>query len=269
VPAHDVNCLALAGVLAHIGRAEGPPVVPLNIIGDFGGGGLLLAFGVVSAVLEVARSGRGQVVDAAMLDGLTLLMAGTFAMLQQGSWSAARGTNALDGGAPFYTVYRTSDDRYVSVGAMEPQFYASLLELTGFGPSEIDELVAAQHDRARWPEVTERLAAVFATRSAADWEVLADECETCLAPVLGMADVPAHPHLVARGSFLDIGGLTQPAPAPRFSRTPGVVVAGAPVPGSDTRPVLAEWGLGEEQIADLVAGGVVADRGARVRTAGR
>jgi len=269
MPTHDINCLALAGVLAHIGEPGGPPVIPLNIIGDFGAGGLLLAYGIVCAALEVGRSGRGQVVDAAMLDGLTLLMAGTYAMLQNGSWLPARGVNLCDGGAPFYNVYRTLDHGYVSVGAIEPKFFAALLALCGIGSDangDIDALVAAQHNRAGWPELTARLQALFATRTRAEWETLAQRHETCLTPVLDMTEAPQHPHLLQRGSFLDVGGICQPAPAPRFSRTPGAVVSAAPRPGGDTRHVLAWWGFSNDEVDRLLDGGAAGEAAARDQT---
>jgi alpha-methylacyl-CoA racemase len=253
-PAHDINCLALAGVLAHVGTAGGPPVIPLNIIGDFGAGGMLLAYGVMCAALAAARSGRGQVVDASMLDGLTLLMASTFAMLQNGSWLPERGVNLCDGGAPFYNVYRTLDGGYVSVGAIEPQFFAAMLTLCGAanGDEDVDALLAAQHDRAGWPALTARLRTLFAAKTRKEWEHLADQHKTCLAPVLGLTEAPRHPHLVERGSFLEIGGIVQPSPAPRFSETPGAIHSPAPRLGQDTRRVLTGWGLGDAEVDRLL-----------------
>ena len=265
VPAHDINCLALAGVLAHVGTAGGAPVIPLNIIGDFGAGGMLLAYGVMCAALAAARSGRGQVVDASMLDGLTLLMASTFAMLQNGSWLPERGVNLCDGGAPFYNVYRTLDGGYVSVGAIEPKFFAALLTLCGAaaGDEDRDTLLAAQHDRAGWPALTARLQALFATRTREQWEHLAEQHETCLAPVLDLTEAPRHPHLVERGSFLEVGGTIQPAPAPRFSETPAAVSSPAPHPGQDTRRVLAEWGLSGAEVGRLLRQGAAGEGQAR------
>jgi alpha-methylacyl-CoA racemase len=241
---HDINYIALAGVLAHIGRAGEPPVPPLNLVGDFGGGGMLLAFGVVCALLETSRSGQGQVVDAAMVDGSAIM----------GLWSETREANLLDGGAPFYDVYETADGGYVSIGSLEPQFYAELLRLTGL---EGEEGLGAQMDRSEWPAMKKRLAAVFRTKTRDEWCRVMEGTDVCFAPVLTMREATGHPHNQARQTFVERQGVTQPAPAPRFSRTPGAI-AGPPVtPGAHTDEALAACGFSHGEIADLRAAGVV------------
>ena len=214
---HDIDFIAVAGALSPLGPAGARPHAPLNLLGDFAGGGLLLAVGVLAALLERTRSGRGQVIDAAMVDGSALLTALLHGMIATGMWSGDRGTNLLDGGAPFYDTYRTADGSFVAVGALEPQFYAALLDglgLTG------DPSLPAQHDAARWPELRSRLAARFATRTRDEWTTVFADRDACVAPVLDPRSAPAFPHLQERGTFVSVGGLTQPAPAPRFSRTP-------------------------------------------------
>src|SRR5215211_743357 len=213
---HDIDYIALAGALHPVGPADGPPVPPLNLLGDFGGGGMLLALGVVAALLEAARSGRGQVVDAAMVDGAALLTTQLHELLAAGLWTDRRGANLLDGGAPFYGVYETADGRHLAVGALEPQFWAELLERLGLDAAELP----AQLDRNGWPELRERLAALFRTRPRDEWCELLAGTDACVAPVLGLGEAPAHRHNRARGTFVDVGGVVQPAPAPRFSRTP-------------------------------------------------
>jgi len=244
---HDINYIALAGVLAHIGRRGQPPTPPINLIGDFGGGGLLLAFGMVCALLERVRSGKGQVVDAAMVDGAAALMTIFHSAQQSGFWSDETGDNLLDSGAPFYDVYQTSDDRYVSVGAIEPQFYARLLELTGLD----QEPLAPQMDRSGWPRLRERLAAVFRTRSRDEWCALLEGSDTCFAPVLTMAEAREHPHNRARGTFVDVQGIAQPGPAPRFSRSTARISRPPAAGAAHTDEVLEEWGLGPDEIARL------------------
>jgi alpha-methylacyl-CoA racemase len=214
---HDLNYVALTGMLHAMGDADRPPPPPLNLVGDFGGGGMMLAFGVVCAMLEARASGRGQVVDAAMTDGAALLGAMMSGLRAHGLWSGARGTNLLDGGAPFYATYACADGRFIAVGAIEPQFYAQLLALTGAS----DPAFARQWDRDGWPALKDKFAALFATRTRDAWCALLEGTDACFAPVLDMDEAPRHPHNAARATFVDVDGVTQPAPAPRFSRTPG------------------------------------------------
>jgi alpha-methylacyl-CoA racemase len=245
---HDINYIALAGALAHIGRAGQPPVPPLNLVGDFGGGGMLLAFGVVCALLEASRSGQGQVVDAAMVDGSAILMSMMHGLSAMGLWSEERGANLLDGGAHFYDVYETADGGYVSIGSIEPQFYAELLRLTGL---EAESDLPAQMDRSQWPAMKERLAAVFRTRTRDQWCELMEGTDVCFAPVLTMREAARHPHNQARNTFVEVEGVTQPAPAPRFSRTPGGIAGPPAVPGAHTDEALTDWGLSDDEIAKL------------------
>lgn len=246
---HDINYIALAGALDPIGRAGEPPLAPLNLIGDFGGGGMLLAFGVVCGLLETVRSGKGQVVDAAMVDGAAVLMTFIHGLRYMGLWSGGRGENLLDSGAPFYEVYETADNKFVSVGAIESKFYAELLRLTGLEEEEED--LPPQVDRNRWPELKERMAKLFRTRTRDEWCEILEGTDACFAPVLGMTEAAEHPHNRERGTFVEIGGLVQPAPAPRFSRT--VVEAGGPPPrpGQHTEEALLDWGFSVEEVAKL------------------
>ena len=248
---HDIDYIALAGALHPIGPAGGPPVPPLNLLGDFGGGGMLLALGVVAALLEAGRSGRGQMVDAAMVDGAALLTTQLHELLAAGLWTDRRATNLLDGAAPFYTVYETADARHLAVGALEPQFWAELLERIGLPADDLP----AQLDRDAWPLVRERLAAVFRTRTRDEWCRLLEGTDACVAPVLSLLEAPSHPHNRARTTFVEVGNVTQPAPAPRFSRTPSA----HPDPGGPaSHELLATWGLSEERIARLRASGALA-----------
>ena len=251
---HDINYLALAGALHPIGRAGEAPVPPLNLVGDFGGGGMLLAFGVVCALLEAGRSGRGQVVDAAVVDGAALLTTLFHELAAVGLWRWERGANLLDGGAPFYGVYETSDGGYVSVGALEPGFYRELLERLGLGEARDLPL---QADRDRWPELRERFAAVIRTRTRDEWCRLAEGGDACLAPVLSPAEAPEHPHNRHRGTFVDTPEGPRPAPAPRFSRTPCAPPGPAPVPGQHTGEALADWGFTAGELASLREAGTV------------
>ena len=215
-PGHDINYVALAGALDALPRAPGtPPFPPLNLLGDFGGGGMLLALGVLAALFERSSSGRGQIVDASMVDGVALLTTLFHGMRAEGLWSEP-GTNVLDGGAPFYNVYETADHRYVTIGAGEPQFYAELVKLLGLG----DELIGQQSDPSTWADAKRQLTDVFKTKTRDEWCALLEGTNTCFAPVLSMDEAPKHPHHVARGTFVEIDGVVQPAPAPRFSRTP-------------------------------------------------
>lgn len=253
---HDINYISLAGVLGAIGRAGEAPVPPLNLVGDFGGGGMLLAFGVVCALLEAARSGQGQVVDAAMIDGSALLMTMFHGMAASGSWRPERGTNLLDSGAPFYDVYETADGGYVSVGSLEPQFYAELLRLSGLGETAAD--LPAQLDRSQWPAMKKRLAEVFRSKTRDEWTALMEGSDVCFAPVLSMAEAPAHPHNAARHTFTEVAGIPQAAPAPRFSRTPGAISRPPAHPGQHTEEALRDWGFGPGDIASLRAAEVIA-----------
>ena len=249
---HDIDYIALTGALHAIGRAGEAPVPPLNLVGDFGGGGMLLGFGLVCALLEAQRSGRGQVVDAAMVDGAALLTTMFWGMRAARQWTDARGANVLDSGAPWYDTYRTRDGGYMAVGAIEGKFYAEMLHRLGLA----SERLPAQHDRARWPELRTRLAAAFATRTRDEWTRVFEGSDACVAPVLSFAEAPAHPHAQARGAYTDAGGTLQPAPAPRFSVTPGAVRSAPPERGAGGRAALRDWGFDDAAIADLRAAGV-------------
>ncbi|CAP40593.1 CaiB/BaiF CoA transferase family protein [Bordetella petrii] len=218
---HDINYLAASGVLHSIGPETGPPVVPLNLIGDFGAGGMLLLTGVLAALLESRQSGKGQVVDAAMVDGALSMLAPILGRWQRGQWQDRRASNLLDGGAPFYTTYATSDDKAVAVGAIEPRFYAALLTGLGLDAGSLPD----QHDQASWPDMRARLARIFARHPRDHWAGVFQDTEACVTPVLSLAEVPRHPHFVARSSFQQINNVLHPAPAPRFSRTPGEISA--------------------------------------------
>ena len=249
---HDIDYVALSGALHPIGPADRSPAVPLNYIADFGGGGMLMAVGVLAALVERQRSGDGQVVDAAMVDGAALLSSMFHGLRSMGLWSDTRGTNALDGAAPYYRTYATADGGFVAVGALEPQFYAQLLAVVG-----LDEADWPQHERGRWPALADRLAEVFAGRSRDEWAAAFAGTDACAAPVLGLAEAPAHPHLAARRTFVDVAGVAQPAPAPRFSRTPPADPRAPRQAGADTDEVLAAAGLTPATIAELRAAGVV------------
>ena len=236
---HDINYIALTGALDAIGASGGPPIPPLNLVGDFGGGGMLLALGLLAAHVESLRSGKGQVVDAAMIDGASLLMTSIHGFKAAGLWTGGRGANLLDGGAPWYGVFETADGRYVSLGAIEPRFYAIFLERAGIDPVSLP----AQHDTARWPELRVALEGEFRRRSLAEWRTALEGSDACFAPILSMDEAPCHPHMVARESFVTIEGVVQPAPAPRFSRTPSAVQRPPPHAGQHTDEVLAEWGV--------------------------
>ena len=250
---HDINYIALSGALHAFGRKGQPPTPPLNLVGDFGGGGMLLAFGIVCALYEARQSGRGQVVDAAMVDGAASQMSLIYGLLASGLWLDERGVNLLDSGAHFYDTYETSDGKWVAVGSIEPQFYALLLQGAGIDDSEFEN----QFDRQCWPELREKLAKVFKTRSRYEWCEIMEGTDACFAPVLSLGEAPDHPHNVARGTFVDIEGVRQPAPAPRFSRTPGSISSPPPKPGEHTESVLADWGLSEDRIASLKETGAI------------
>jgi alpha-methylacyl-CoA racemase len=241
---HDIDYIALAGALHPIGERGGAPVPPANLLGDFGGGGLLLAFGVLAALVDRATSGRGQVVDAAMVDGAALLSTYLHGMAARGMWTDQRGSNLLDGGAPFYRSYRTLDGGWMAVGAIEPQFYAELVRLLGLDAAALPD----QMDRSRWPDLEAAIAAAFAERSRDEWTKVFDATDACVSPVLAPGEAHTHPHNAARGTFVEVAGLTQPAPAPRFARTPATAAPAAPSSTGDPA-VLTEWGLTPDQAA--------------------
>ena len=256
---HDINYISLAGSLAHFARAGEAPVPPLNMVGDFGGGGMFLAYGVVCALLEAQRSGRGQVVDTAMVDGAAVLMSMFWAFKSAGIFDENKpGTNLLDTGAHFYDVFECSDGKYVSLGSIEPQFYAELMRLTGL---EGDPEFARQMDQSMWPALKDRLRGVMRSKTRAEWCAIMEHTDVCFAPVLTMSEAAEHPHNVERGTFIEVAGTKQPAPAPRFSRTRPEVAMAPAHPGQHSRAVLADWGLGADRIDQLVASGAVADSG--------
>jgi alpha-methylacyl-CoA racemase len=251
---HDVNYIALAGALEPIGRRGEAPMPPLNLIGDYGGGGMLLAFGVVCGVVEAQRSGQGQVVDAAMVDGAAVLMTMTHALRAMGVWNDERGTNLLDTGAHFYNVYETADGKYVAIGSIEPQFYAELLRLTGLEGEELPW----QHDRQEWPALKDRLAAIFKTKTRDEWRDLMEGTNVCFAPVLSIPEAIEHPHNVDRGTFVEVAGIRQPGPAPRFSRTVPEISSPPPHAGQHTDEVLAAAGFDPDRVAKLREAGAIA-----------
>ncbi|WP_432970084.1 CaiB/BaiF CoA transferase family protein [Dactylosporangium sp. CA-233914] len=234
---HDINYIALTGALHSIARPGQPPSVPVNLVGDFGGGSMLCLVGVLAALWERECSGRGQVIDVAMVDGASLLMQMTWAMFGAGAWVDRPASNLLDGGAPFYDVYQCADGRYVALGALEPPFYAALLAGLGLDAAELPE----QYDRAGWPELRARIAARLATRTRDEWTAVFAGTDACVTPVLSLAEAPADPHLSARGTFTDIDGTTQPAPAPRFSRSTPTNPRPPRTPGADNESVLRDW----------------------------
>ena len=251
---HDLNYIALTGALHAIGRADSPPPPPLNLVGDFGGGGLMLAYGILAALLERTRSGKGQVVDAAMVDGAAALMAIIFGAHASGWWRDERASNMLDGGAHFYDCYETKDGKYVSIGSIEPQFYAQLLELTGLK----GEPLPHQMDRSAWPKLKERLAGIFKTKTRDEWCEVMEGTDVCFAPVLSLAEAPEHPHIKARNTFVEVEGVRQPGPAPRFSRTPGVIERPPAHAGEHTDEALADWGFPSGDVAQLRNSGAIA-----------
>ncbi len=250
---HDINYIALSGALHAIGTQDGGPAVPLNLIGDFGGGGMLLAFGLVCAVLEARTSGTGQVVDAAMTDGAAALMAMIYGMAGNGQWTDRRQANLLDGGAPFYGTYRCADGKWVAVGALEPQFYALLLDKLGLD----DPAFRAQSDRSMWPRLRAALTDAFARRTRQEWCEVLEGTDSCFAPVLDLAEAPAHPHNASRGTLEQRDGIVQPAPAPRFSRTPAALRRPPPQPGEHGREILAEHGFSPAEIQALQDAGAL------------
>lgn len=253
VAGHDINYVALSGALHGVGRPHEPPPPPLNYVGDFGGGAMMLAFGILAAIHESRQSGRGQVVDAAMTDGAALLSAMMYGMKAGGEWSNRRGANLIDGGAPFYDTYACADGKFVAVGAIEPQFYEELLRLCEIG----DPAFLAQNDCDGWPNLKSKLAAILETRTRDQWCELLEGSEACFAPVLDWDEAPAHPHNQARNTFVTVDGVVQPAPAPRFSLTPPPIPSGPSPRGGDTDSVLEAWGIDDDQRDKLRAAGVI------------
>ena len=249
---HDIDYIALAGALEPLGRAGQPPTPPLNVIGDFAGGGMLLAFGIAAAAFERERTGQGQVIDAAMVDGAALMLTPFYGARASGFWTE-RGTNLLDTGAPFYEVYETSDGQWVAVGAIEPQFYAALLSVLGLDAAALPD----RDDRANWPGLKERFASVFRTRTRDEWVAAAEGADACLAPVLTPLEATRHPHNDARGTFLELHGVPQPAPAPRFSRSRLDPPAPPQQPGASTEAALAGFGFDAADVEKLRAAGVL------------
>ena len=244
---HDIDYIALAGVLNAIGHEGSRPVPPLNLVGDFGGGGMLLAFGIACALLETRTSGRGQVVDAAMIEGAGLLSTMLWGLHAAHRWSDARGVNVLDSGAPWYDTYATRDGKFFAIGAIEPKFYVELLQRLGLA----DEPSPAQHDRNGWPVLRERFARAFAARTRAEWERIFEGTDACTFPVLDFGEAAAHPHARARGAHVELDGVVQPAPSPRFSRTPARVRSAPPERGAHGREALRDWGFDADAIAQL------------------
>ncbi|MET0727369.1 MAG: CaiB/BaiF CoA-transferase family protein [Acidimicrobiales bacterium] len=251
---HDINYIALAGALEPIGRRGGAPVPPLNLVGDFGGGGMLLAYGLVCGLLSAQRTGEGQVVDAAMVDGAALLTTMFHAFRAMGIWNDERGTNMLDSGAHFYDVYETADGTYVSIGSIESKFYSELLRLTDLEGEDLPH----QHDQTQWPALKERLAEVFRTKTRDDWCEIMEGTDVCFAPVLSLSEAPEHPHNIHRGTFTELAGVVQPSPAPRFSGTPGAVQRVPAHAGQHTPEVLAEWGFDTDRVSQLRDSGAIA-----------
>jgi alpha-methylacyl-CoA racemase len=251
---HDINYIALAGLLGQIGRAGERPVPPLNVVGDFGGGGMILAFGMVTGILSARSTGFGQVIDAAMVDGAALLMAMIHGFAANGKWVSERGVNLLDTGAPFYEVYETADRQYMAVGAIEPKFYFELVGLLGLDSN----FLPAQMDRPQWPAMKELFASRFKSRTRAEWTEVFEGSDACVTPVLSMSEAPRHPHNIARRTFIEVGGADQPAPAPRFSSMAPSASRKAPIPGQHTDVILGELGLSNAEVQALRSSGTVA-----------
>jgi alpha-methylacyl-CoA racemase len=250
---HDINYLAITGALHCLGEADRPPPPPLNLVADLGGGALYLVVGLLAAAMEARQSGRGQTIDVAMIDGVTHLMSAFQAFRQQGSWTGRRTDNIVDGGAPFYGSYATSDGKFIAVGAIEPQFYASLLKVMGIDGERLPD----QNDRAAWPEMRKRFAKVFATHTRDEWVAIAAGRDACLAPVLTIDEAPAHPQMQTREVYASFDELRHPSPAPRFSRTPSELRRPTPAAGQDSRQAFADWGIPAEQVAALEAAGML------------
>ncbi len=250
---HDLNYISITGAVGSMGKPGEKPPIPLNLVGDFGGGALYLAMGVCAALVEAGRSGKGQVIDVAMSDGAASLMTMFYGFRASGMWSEKRYDNMLDGGAHFYDTYETSDGKYVGIGSIEPQFYALLREKAGLTDPEFDH----QHDKAKWPSLKAKLAAVIKTKTRDEWDALMLGTDVCYAPILSLDEAPKHPHNAARETFLTIDGVVQPAPAPRFSRTVSKVGGPAPEVGADNEAALKDWGFDAAAVAALKAGGAI------------
>lgn len=254
---HDINYIALTGALDRIGSSDSPPVPPLNLLGDYAGGALYLAFGLMCAVFDARQSGKGQVVDAAMVDGVTSLMTVFHAFRQLGEIDPRRGMNLLDGGAPYYGCYETSDGKYVAVGAIEARFYDVLLDLIGLDRESLPD----RNDRGNWPELRRRFETVFKTRTRAEWAERLEGTDACFSPVLSLDEVALHPHNRERGALVEINGVEQPQPTPRFSRTPGRVVRAAPARGEHTIEALNDWNVDATMIDAALAAGAFGNVG--------
>jgi len=250
---HDVNYIALTGAAYAMGHADRPPAPPLNLVGDFGGGGMLLAVGVLAALLEAAKSGKGQVVDAAMTDGAAVLMTALYGLHGSGYWTDQREGNILDGGAHFYDIYETKDGKYISIASIEAKFYDELLRLTGFSDPEHE----GHRDRRQWKDLASKMASLIRTKTRDEWCKVLEGTDVCFAPVLSLSEAPHHPHNVSRQTFVTHDGVTQPAPAPRFSRTPSRIQKSPSPDGADTEAVLADWGFSTAAIADLKSQGAI------------
>jgi alpha-methylacyl-CoA racemase len=250
---HDINYLALTGALHCLGDADCPPPPPLNLVADLGGGALYLVVGLLAAAMEARRSGQGQTIDVAMIDGVTHLMSAFQSYRQQGSWTDRRGDNIVDGGAPFYRSYATGDGKFIAVGAIEPHFYANLLEVMGIDGEKLPD----QNDRTAWPQMRERFAEIFAMRTRDEWVAVAAGRDACLAPVLTIDEAPGHPQMQAREVYATFDGLRHPSPAPRFSRTPSDLRRPTPAPGYHSRQALADWGIPPHQVAALESAGAM------------
>jgi len=251
---HDINYIAVSGALHGIGHKDGKPVPPLNLVGDFGGGGMMLAFGILAAILNARRTGEGQVVDCAMTEGSAMLMAMIYGIHAQGRWDDRRGVNFIDSGAHFYDTYETADGKFMAVGAIEAPFYRTFLELLGLN----DVLEAkSQHNVAAWDRQRERIAARFKERTRAEWCAVFEGQDACVVPVLSLTEAPHHHHIRQRGSFVEVDGVLQPAPAPRFSRTPGAIQNPPPHPGQDGDAVLGDWGFSAQKQQAMRAAGAV------------
>lgn len=254
---HDINYISMTGALAAIGPKGGAPTVPLNLVGDFAGGSLYLAMGLLAALTEARSSGAGQVVDAAMVDGVASLMAMHMGYRQANFWNLERGTNAVDGGAPWYATYETKDGKWMALGAVEKRFYAEFVTLLGLDPATLP----GQNDRKRWDELRAIIAARFAEKTRDEWEAVFDGTDACVTPVLDMDEAQTHPSALARNTYLDADGVVEPAPAPRFSRTEGKVQGPPPDARVTTAPALADWGIPSERIASLTDAGIIAKGG--------
>ncbi len=257
VAGHDINYIALSGVLSTIGERGGPPVPPLNLVGDFGGGALYLAMGVLAGIISARHTGAGQVVDCSMVEGSASLMTMMYAALASGAWVEKRGHNRTDGGAHYYHVYETKDGEHVAIGSIEPQFYALLLQHTGLKPEDVPE----QTDRSTWPDMQKRLAAIFKAKTRAEWVAIMQDTDICFAPVLRMSEAIRHEHNRHRGSFVEVDGIMQPGPAPRFSATPSQVQRPPSRIGADTDAILKDWGFSGDEVAALHRSGAVRSPG--------